>query len=608
MKISAYPKTAATLLFLVFCGTNAARAAEKQAEIIDVGDGKSATLVLQSEREAAALGGNGVIGVKTASSLKEVPVNLKACEYYLTRADWPGHPVRLYYYELNSADSKTPFSWGMWGSYYERVCIFRDGEKNFLAWVDANSVKITGISKEMSKRDALILRLSTDEPGSGIMIVPVVQLVGGKQIFRGTSAAFSDIKIRNVYEKNGNLVLQVMGTDEDQVYTLVRENGVWRKQSPEPPTIGTNAIAAVKSILPQGWTILKTEDNTYPDYRPKGNGTAVFLGISGKTYLKQQYSAVLYIMPPDYQDGGDDPTHGDAASWPARLIATTKAAKLYLWPGPQAEDWQMMQADLLRAIPHVEAEFNGTLRQHNLNELDSFFGPLPKAEQLITGVDLKGFIQTLLGDQAKLPLCSPLRRSVGYRYKLSLASDSRTTPLFIDIGVYDSADTANSVLVDEWGAVSAPGHPASGFGDRAVASPTCVRAIVNNVFVCVSLSPANEELFKTIVDKLVQELRSGTTCVTRGKTVPVPRIASLNLPDRMAGDETYDTVVGIENTDTSKLLLGVSGDERVSVNRVGSEIRLNVKANRKPGRLKAVLCVATPDNVVATAEISVAVQ
>ena len=251
---------------------------------------------------------------------------------------------------------------------------------------------------------------------------------------------------------------------------------------------------------------------------------------------------------------------------------------------------------------------NGTLRQHNLNELDSFFGPLPKAEQLITGVDLKGFIQTLLGDQAKLPLCSPLRRSVGYRYKLSLASDSRTTPLFIDIGVYDSADTANSVLVDEWGAVSAPGHPASGFGDRAVASPTCVRTIVNNVFVCVSLSPANEELFKTIVDELVQELRSGTTRVARGKTVPVPRIASLNLPDRMAGDETLGTVVVIENTDTSKLLLGVSGDERVSVNRVGSEIRLNVKANRKPGQLKAVLCVATPDNVVATAEISVAVQ
>ena len=120
--------------------------------------------------------------------------------------------------------------------------------------------------------------------------------------------------------------------------------------SAEIPTITTNPVLAVSAVLPPGWTILKVEDNTYPFYRPKGSGKAIFLGISGKKYLKEQFSAVLYIMPADYQDGGDDPTQGKAASWPARLIATTKPAKLYLWPAPQAEDWETLQKDLLKAI------------------------------------------------------------------------------------------------------------------------------------------------------------------------------------------------------------------------------------------------------------------
>lgn len=121
----------------------------------------------------------------------------------------------------------------------------------------------------------------------------------------------------------------------------------------------------------------------------------------------------------------------------------------------------------------LEAE-SGTVKQIHLEKLDSFFGPLPKAVDLITGVDLNGFIQTLLGDQAKLSICSPLVKSVGYTYKLSTVSLDQMVRLGIHIGVYDSANTANSVLADEWGAVSVPGLPVSGFGDRALkASPTC---------------------------------------------------------------------------------------------------------------------------------------
>ena len=119
-------------------------------------------------------------------------------------------------------------------------------------------------------------------------------------------------------------------------------------------TIVTNPVDAVRGVLPSGWTILRLETNTYPSYSPKGNGTAVFLGIKGKKYLKQDYSAVVHIMPSEYEDGGEDPTHGQAQSWPARLIATTDKAKVYLWPGPQAEDWKTMQTDLLKALIKIE--------------------------------------------------------------------------------------------------------------------------------------------------------------------------------------------------------------------------------------------------------------
>ncbi len=108
--------------------------------------------------------------------------------------------------------------------------------------------------------------------------------------------------------------------------------------------------AAVRMALPDAWVILRVEVDTYPSYRPEGKGKAIFLGLKDKKYLKQQHSAVLFIMPPDYQDGGDDPTGGQAQSWPARLIATTEEAKLYLWPGSQAENWETMEKDLLNVL------------------------------------------------------------------------------------------------------------------------------------------------------------------------------------------------------------------------------------------------------------------
>ena len=114
--------------------------------------------------------------------------------------------------------------------------------------------------------------------------------------------------------------------------------------------LSTKPEATVKKVLPDGWMILRVEEDTYPSYRPEGNGKAIFLGLKNKTYLKQQYSAALFIMPPDYQDGGADPTGDRAQSWPAQLISMTSEAKIYLWPGAQADNWETMQQDLLKAL------------------------------------------------------------------------------------------------------------------------------------------------------------------------------------------------------------------------------------------------------------------
>jgi hypothetical protein len=140
---------------------------------------------------------------------------------------------------------------------------------------------------------------------------------------------------------------------EKLVATLRKSFHEYNYPPPEPIVPGTlveDPVKAITAVLPKGWVILKVQHNTHPSYRPKGKGTAIFFGRSGKKYLKQDYSAEIDIMPADYQDGGEDPTQGKAQTWPARLIAKTVDAKIYLWPGSEAEGWTTMQKDLMKAL------------------------------------------------------------------------------------------------------------------------------------------------------------------------------------------------------------------------------------------------------------------
>ena len=110
----------------------------------------------------------------------------------------------------------------------------------------------------------------------------------------------------------------------------------WRSS---PSKLVDDPIAAIKGILPEGWVIQEVVENTHPFYRPEGKGKAVFVGSPREqgNDAKTQFAAVVYFMPRNYRDGGKDPTHGTAQTWPPRIIATTDSAKVYLWDGVMGE-------------------------------------------------------------------------------------------------------------------------------------------------------------------------------------------------------------------------------------------------------------------------------
>jgi hypothetical protein len=121
-----------------------------------------------------------------------------------------------------------------------------------------------------------------------------------------------------------------------------------------PKKLKSDPVAAIQSALPKGWAILKVEEDTYPPLRPKGKGKAIFLYSPQQTLgPMQDQSSVVYIMPADYTDGGSDPTQGQAQKYPAALILTTPAAKVYLLGNETpfaATGWPTLKDDILRAI------------------------------------------------------------------------------------------------------------------------------------------------------------------------------------------------------------------------------------------------------------------
>ena len=95
------------------------------------------------------------------------------------------------------------------------------------------------------------------------------------------------------------------------------------------PYLVDDPVAAVRKVLPAGWVVQEVKQDAYPTYRPEGKGRAIYVGPkAGHPGAKTNYDAVVFIMPSDYQDGGE------SDSSKPKLIAMTQDAKIYMtgWP------------------------------------------------------------------------------------------------------------------------------------------------------------------------------------------------------------------------------------------------------------------------------------
>ena len=91
----------------------------------------------------------------------------------------------------------------------------------------------------------------------------------------------------------------------------------------------SNIEALIKSILPSNWFISRIENNSWPFYHEKGNGKTFYLARRGASYKKQQYSAVIWIMPVNYNGQVQSPLDTQATPAP-KLICTTKYSQFYI--------------------------------------------------------------------------------------------------------------------------------------------------------------------------------------------------------------------------------------------------------------------------------------
>ena len=103
--------------------------------------------------------------------------------------------------------------------------------------------------------------------------------------------------------------------------------------APAANTLVSDPVAAVKSILPKGATVLAVKEHTSPFYLAKGDGTQIVAGVSAEQDPsgKPRVQFQIWIMPPDYEGGAEDLGRGAYQTVPPRLLATGKNAKVYAW-------------------------------------------------------------------------------------------------------------------------------------------------------------------------------------------------------------------------------------------------------------------------------------
>ena len=117
-------------------------------------------------------------------------------------------------------------------------------------------------------------------------------------------------------------------------------------------------VAAIRSVLPKGWTVAKVDENAYPPHGPKAKGRAICVfSPDQRLGPMQSKESVLYIMPANYRDGGEEPPQEQ--QYRARLVLTTPTAKVYLRGDEtpfSSTGWPTLKDDIIKALVRSPGE------------------------------------------------------------------------------------------------------------------------------------------------------------------------------------------------------------------------------------------------------------
>lgn len=224
--VAGFTVVALSMLFLALCGAGEEPSPAMQAVV--------PLELTPVEREAIPMDrGRLAIPLPRAEEAQDITVVLRRTSYRCRLLEVrEGEPEEwrgtLHCYEL---DSDAPYTWALWSSYPLagfRLLVGERGE-NYLAWVKAASVNFAEVSKARDRCVALVDGLLPRQ-ASGITCVPLAYLVPEVHGW-GVDAFNADIRILSVAKDGaGNWTVKITGPDEEKVYTLVSENGQWRRQ------------------------------------------------------------------------------------------------------------------------------------------------------------------------------------------------------------------------------------------------------------------------------------------------------------------------------------------------------------------------------------------
>ncbi len=253
-----------------------------------------------------------------------------------------------------------------------------------------------------------------------------------------------------------------------------------------------------------------------------------------------------------------------------------------------------------------------TLSEHWKKVMDAEFGPLKIRDNLISGVRTESLIGSVLGPDAKLIRKSVSTYGVSRVYIICQQGTSEKDSLRVSItmGVFKDAKEANSVLASELSGMSVVPPLTKGFGDRAVLGKTSVLVLVDNVFLSLSTNAKKEDFLNSTLDSIVQEVENGGTYVTRSKSVVLPKIISIGLPERVELGKSVHGDIILEGIDPAKALLGKGLDDEITL-RPGLSPSIEFSASpfsKHAGKKTFTVCLATPMDVIATKDGSIIVE